>query len=195
LIPAAHFDVSMSLSLDSQFDYWRSFDVARDIERAYGMAFPGGQAATAEETSAYAKNLEWQSRNYFLYALTRSNQLEDARQQARIIGRRPTSKPWDDMNMYKQTLRYLGFNVPLDQEASAPSQTIVIMELVPAESSHFPPPAAQESAADTTSSSPSTFSSYSSSAASPPEASVLFHLELDSQETSSLVPVAAAEIV
>lgn len=127
LVPMAHFERTL---IRRSRGYWKQADVIREIGAAYKQAFPDGPAETsAQATVGYRKHQEWICRNYFAYALTKCGQAGPARRQIRIIGRRPTERPWGSMQEFKRSLKALGFDLQ-NPTASADITSIVVTEIV-----------------------------------------------------------------
>lgn len=126
LIPMAHYERNL---IERRRNYWRQAGVISEIRTAYQHAFPGASEMSSQATTSTEKYLEWTSRNYFAFALTMAGLVEEARRQIRVIGRRPTERPWWDMQRYKSFANALGFDVqtavPVAEDAPAVVAQIV----------------------------------------------------------------------
>jgi len=90
--------------------YWEQQEVVDEIKESCTHAFPGEAAFTTQAIDVPAQAREWACRNYFAYCLAATGQYEKARQQLRIIGRRPIEKLLD-IEWYKQLINALGFHL------------------------------------------------------------------------------------
>ncbi|CAB9507894.1 expressed unknown protein [Seminavis robusta] len=141
LIPMAHYERNL---IQPTPGYWRRAQVVREIYGAYRHAFPRA-SETAQSTEASALSQEWASRNYFLYCLILTGQLDAARKQVRVIGRRPSERPWHSLAAYKRRLMELGFDVSESfpsatdggpRDIPVATATIVTIPVASAEVSH-----------------------------------------------------------
>jgi len=120
LIPMAHYERNL---IEQRRNYWRQAAVVTEIRQAYRHAFPGASETSSQATTSTEKYLEWTSRNYFAFALIMAGLVGEARQQIRVIGRRPTKRPWWEIRRYKAYANALGFDVqpalPVAEDAPA----------------------------------------------------------------------------
>eukprot|EP00980_Cylindrotheca_fusiformis_P003460 scaffold771_cov129-Cylindrotheca_fusiformis.AAC.2 len=121
LVPMAHFERT---SMRPSLSYWKKEDVIRDIGHAYQQAFPDGISERTTTTSenddgGFGRYQEWWiCRNYFAYVLFQCGQFGPARRQIRVIGKRPTVKPWGSLRNYKETVTALGFDLYIPTSAA-----------------------------------------------------------------------------
>eukprot|EP00980_Cylindrotheca_fusiformis_P013846 scaffold3596_cov126-Cylindrotheca_fusiformis.AAC.4 len=135
LVPMAHLERT---SMRPSRSYWKKKEVIREIGHAYHQAFPDGVSETTitskNDAGGFGRYQEWWiCRNYFAYVLFQCGQSGPARRQIRVIGKRPTEKPWGNLRNYKETVTALGFDLQIPATATAAVDNTTIASVVCAE--------------------------------------------------------------